>query len=95
MYRLDRVLSPSEGQPAVGHEVLPLIEAAMDGSSAAVVLYGAKISGKAFTAIGEKKKRLSYAVPWCPVSSVYDKDKGGGGGGGGGGFFFCHFWFVV
>ena len=60
MYRLDRVLSPSEGQPAVGHEVLPLIEAAMDGSSAAVVLYGAKSSGKAFTAIGEKKKRLSY-----------------------------------
>jgi len=52
IYRFDRVLSQRDGQDAVCREVLGLIEAAVDGSSAAVLVYGGSNSGREHTILG-------------------------------------------
>lgn len=52
MYRMDAVIGPGESQDAVFREVLPLVEAAFDGSSAAALVYGSHKSGKAHTVFG-------------------------------------------
>eukprot|EP00873_Tetraselmis_striata_P019130 jgi/Tetstr1/439394/TSEL_027829.t1 len=52
IYRFDRILSQHDGQDAVCREVLGLIQAAVDGASAAVLVHGAGKSGKKHSILG-------------------------------------------